>query len=189
MTFRGLGHHPIQSCRDIGHTLIRTARHVERLAGGHGSLILLSDDNVLIDLGYVDGLSVLMQLGTCDHPRQPELPRAIVAAGIQKVPVLPQWAQLARTYRTGPLSFQDALCLYYAKTYQRILLTNEKPLRKFCQEQQVPVHGTLWIIQSVHERQLLDAMTLCEWLAILDRHNRRLPKTEVNLLKQQLGCL
>lgn len=162
-------------------------------------MILLSDANVLIDLGYVDGLSLLMQLGTvevldivldeCYHPRQPELPRAIVAAGIQKVHTLSQWAQLARTYQTGPLSFQDALCLYYAKTYQRILLTNEKPLRKFCQEQQVPVHGTLWIIQSVHERQLLDAMALCEWLAILDRHNRRLPKAEVNSLKQQLGCL
>ena len=161
-------------------------------------MILLSDANVLIDLGYVDGLPVLTQLGTvevldivfdeCCHPKQPELPRAIIAAGIQKVTVLQQWAQLARPYQTGPLSFQDALCLYYAKTYQRLLLTNEKPLRKFCQEQQVPVHGTLWIIQSVYERQLLSSATLCEWLSILNRHNRRLPKAEVNSLKQRLGC-
>jgi predicted nucleic acid-binding protein len=161
-------------------------------------LILLSDANVLIDLGYVDGLSVLTQLGTvevldvvfdeCCHPRQPNLPEAIAAAGIQTVIVTQEWAFLAHSYQKGPLSFQDALCLYYAKTYQRLLLTNEKPLRKFCQEQQIPVHGTLWIIQSVYERQLLDATILCEWLTILDRHNRRLPKAEVVVLGRRLGC-
>jgi len=169
-------------------------------------LILLSDANVLIDLGYVDGLSVLRQLGTvevldvvfdeCCHPRQPDLPEAILrwrgsanaAAGIQTVIVTQEWAFLARSYQQGALSFQDALCLYYAKTYQRLLLTNEKPLRNFCQEQQVPVHGTLWVIQSVYERQLLDAAILCEWLAILSRHNRRLPKAEVSVLRQLLGC-
>lgn len=161
-------------------------------------MILLSDANVLIDLGYVDGLSVLMQLGTvevldvvwdeCCHPNQPELTGAIAAAGIRKVTVTQEWAVLARPYQTGPLSFQDALCLYYAKTYQRLLLTNEKPLRKYCQEQQVPVHGTLWIIQSVYERQLLDATILCEWLSILHRHNRRLPKAEVTALNRLLRC-
>lgn len=162
-------------------------------------MILLSDANVLIDLGYVDGLSVLTQLGTvevldvvfdeCRHPRQPDLPEAIAAAGIETVPVTQAWALSARAYQQGPLSFQDALCLYYAETYQRLLLTNEKPLRRFCQERQVPVHGTLWIIQSVYERQLLDAVLLCEWLSILNRHNRRLPKAEINTLKQRLGCL
>lgn len=161
-------------------------------------MILLSDANVLIDLGYVDGLSVLTQLGTvevldvvfdeCCHPRQPDLPTAIAAAGIQTITVVQEWLLLARSYQTGPLSFQDALCLYYAKTYQRLLLTNEKPLRRSCQEQQVPVHGTLWVIQSVYERQLLDAAILCEWLSILNRHNRRLPKAEIDTLKQQLGC-
>jgi predicted nucleic acid-binding protein len=161
-------------------------------------LILLSDANVLIDLGYVDGLSVLTQLGTvevldvvfdeCCHPRQPNLPAAIAAAGIHTVMVTQAWAFLARSYQTGPLSFQDALCLYYAKTYQRLLLTNEKPLRRSCQEQQVPVHGTLWVIQSVYERELLDAAILCEWLSILSRHNRRLPKAEVNILAKLLGC-
>lgn len=161
-------------------------------------MILLSDSNVLIDLGYIDGLSVLTQLGTvevldvvfdeCCHPRQPDLPEAIAAAGIQTVVVTQEWAFLARSYQQGPLSFQDALCLYYAKTYQRLLLTNEKPLRNLCQEQQVPVHGTLWVIQSVYERQLLDAAILCEWLSILSRHNRRLPKAEVRVLRQTLGC-
>lgn len=161
-------------------------------------MILLSDANVLIDLGYVDGLSVLMQLGTvevldvvfdeCCHPSQPELPGEITVAGIDKITVTKEWALLARPYQTGPLSFQDALCLYYAKTYQRLLLTNERPLRRRCEEQQVPVHGTLWIIQSVYEQGLVNTATLCEWLSILNRQNRRLPKPEVAVMKSLLGC-
>ncbi len=161
-------------------------------------MILLSDANVLIDLGYVGGLAVLTQLGQvevldvvfdeCCHPSQPDLPGAIEAAGIQRVTVLREWVQSARPYRTRNLSSQDALCLYYAKAYQRLLLTNEKPLRKCCEEQQVMVHGTLWIIQRVHERQIVEASKLCEWLAVLSRHNRRLPKNDVTRLKQRLGC-
>ncbi|MBF2034601.1 MAG: hypothetical protein IGR92_03770 [Leptolyngbyaceae cyanobacterium T60_A2020_046] len=161
-------------------------------------MILLSDANVLIDLGYVDGLSVLTQLGTvevldvvfdeCCHPRQPDLPEAIAAADIQTVKVTQEWARSAHSYQTGPLSFQDALCLYYAKTYQRLLLTNEKPLRRCCQEQQVSVHGTLWIVQSIYERQLLDAKILCGWLSTLNRHNRRLPTQEVAILRKLLDC-
>jgi predicted nucleic acid-binding protein len=161
-------------------------------------LILLSDANVLIDLGYVGGLAVLTQLGQvevldvvfdeCCHPSQPALPGAIEAAGIQRVTALREWGQLAQPYRTKNLSSQDALCLYYAKTYQRLLLTNEKPLRKCCEEQQVMVHGTLWIIQMVYEQQIVKASELCEWLIILSRYNRRLPKSDVTRLKQRLGC-
>jgi hypothetical protein len=100
-------------------------------------LILLSDANVLIDLGYVSGLWVLAQLGQvevldvvleeCKHPRQPTLVDDIYQAGIQVVTVPHEWPALARPYQTKALSFQDVLCLYYAKTFQRSLLTNENP--------------------------------------------------------------
>lgn len=147
-------------------------------------MILVSDANVLIDLGYVDGLQALTQLGEveildvvfdeCCHPSQPELHREIAAVGIRKITVLSQWAQLARPYQTGLLSFQDALCLYYAKTYQRILLTNEAPLRRYCEEQKVPVHDIHWIIHSVYEQQLVSSSILWQWRSILNHDNRRL---------------
>lgn len=161
-------------------------------------MILLADANVLIDLGYFGGLSVLTRLGQvevldvvfdeCCHPKQPDLPDAIAAAGIQQITVLREWIPQAEPYRTGHLSLQDTLCLYYAKTYRRLLLTNEKALRQCCGEWLVPVHGTLWIIQAAYEQQLVDAAVLCQWLSVLSRHNRRLPKPDMANLTQLLGC-
>ncbi|WP_071789086.1 hypothetical protein [Leptolyngbya sp. Heron Island J] len=55
-------------------------------------MILLSDANVLIDLGHVQGLDVLCQIETvevldvvleeCDHPSQPDLVANILEAGL-----------------------------------------------------------------------------------------------------------
>lgn len=161
-------------------------------------MILLSDANVLIDLGYVNGLRVLTQLGQvevldvvfeeCKHPRQPTLTDDICEAGIQVITVLQEWPALARPYQTGALSFQDGLCLYYAKTFQRSLLTNEKPLRQCCQQEQVLVHGTLWIVRSAYDQGLIPSESLCEWLTILCERNRRLPQKEVVALRHLLGC-
>lgn len=161
-------------------------------------MILLSDANVLIDLGYVTGLQVLTQLGEveildvvleeCKHLRQPTLVDDICQAGIQVVTVPQEWPALARPYQTRALSFQDGLCLYYAKTFQRSLLTNEKPLRQCCQQQQVVVHGTLWIVRSAYDRGLIPSASLCEWLTILCERNRRLPQKEVVALQRLMGC-
>lgn len=161
-------------------------------------MILLSDANVLIDLGYVTGLQVLAQLGEvevldvvleeCKHSRQPTLVDDICQAGIQVVTVPQEWPTLARPYQTRALSFQDGLCLYYAKTFQRSLLTNEKPLRQCCQQQQVLVHGTLWIVRSAYEQGLIPSASLCEWLTILGEQNRRLPQKEVAALQRLMGC-
>ena len=161
-------------------------------------MILLSDANVLIDLGYVSGLWVLAQLGQvevldvvleeCKHPRQPTLVDDICQAGIQVVTVPHEWPALARPYQTRALSFQDVLCLYYAKTFQRSLLTNEKPLRQCCQQQQVLVHGTLWIVRSAYEQGLASPTSLCTWLTILAEQNRRLPQQDVASLRQLIGC-
>jgi predicted nucleic acid-binding protein len=160
--------------------------------------MLLSDANVLIDLGYVNGLQILTQLGQvevldvvleeCKHPRQPTLVDDIYQAGIQVVTVQREWTALARPYQTRALSFQDGLCLYYAKTFQRSLLTNENPLRQCCQQQQVLVHGTLWIVRSAYNQGLSPSASLCEWLTILSERNRRLPKKEVAALRRLMGC-
>lgn len=160
-------------------------------------MILLSDANVLIDLGYVTGFQVLTQLGEvevldvvleeCRHSRHSTLVDDICRAGIQVVTVPREWPALARPYQTRALSFQDGLCLYYAKTFQRSLLTNEKPLRQCCQQQQVLVHGTLWIVRSAYEQGLASSASLCAWLTILAEQNQRLPQKEVAALRRLMG--
>ncbi|KAI9132599.1 hypothetical protein [Acaryochloris sp. CCMEE 5410] len=161
-------------------------------------MILLSDANVLIDLGYVNGLDVLCKLGKievldvvlqeCDHPKQPDLVTSILECGVQEIQTEYEWIQPAQKYRTGRLSLPDSLNFYYAKSFNRHLLTNEKPLRELCKQESVLVNGTLWIIEESWKNQLRSQTDLCEWLRVLPTLERRLPKKEIQLLKQKLGC-
>lgn len=161
-------------------------------------MILLSDANVLIDLGHVQGLNILCQLETvevldvvldeCDHPSQPDLVADILKAGVQPIETQTEWFQAAQAYRQGNLSNPDLLNFYYAKAHRCLLLTNEKPLRTLCQQQNVTVHGTLWIIQEAYQRKLSTPATLCQWLETLSNLDRRLPKQIINQLKDTLGC-
>jgi predicted nucleic acid-binding protein len=128
-------------------------------------LILISDANVLIDLGLVNGLAVLTQLAKvevldvifdeCTSPSQ--LQHQIISVGMQKIEVTQDWLRSATAYHQGSLSFQDALCLYYAKNFNRVLITNDKPLRTLSQQQGIEVHGTLWIIRQAYEQKILSS--------------------------------
>ncbi|MEL7509501.1 MAG: hypothetical protein AAFN42_19390, partial [Cyanobacteria bacterium J06554_1] len=87
-------------------------------------MILLSDANVLIDLGHVQGLDILCQLESvevldvvleeCDHPSQPDLVAKILDAGVQLIETKIEWLQAAQAYRQGNLSPPDLLNFCYA---------------------------------------------------------------------------
>ena len=93
-------------------------------------MIVIADANVLIDLGLVNGLGVLTQLAQvevldvvfneCTAPSQ--LQDLIISAGIQKIEVTIDWLLSSQQYQKGPLSSQDALCLYHAKEFNRVLI-------------------------------------------------------------------
>jgi len=159
-------------------------------------LILVSDANVLIDLGLVNGLEVLTQLtkvevldvvfDECTAPQNLQV--QILSAGIQKIEVTPDWLMSSQQYKKGPLSSQDALCLYYAKTFNRGLITNEKPLRNLSQNQGITIRGTLWIIREAYEQNLLSSDELCGWISTLIQHGSRMPSQEVIKLRELMGC-
>ncbi len=163
-------------------------------------MILLSDANVLIDMGHVSGLSVLVSIAPievldvvlqeCEHDLQPELVEAIRSAGITEVSsnyeLLNEASQYIKT--NSRLSIQDSMCLHHAKRHGRVLLTNERPLRTVCDDYAVEVHGTIWIIETAHERRLHTKSELCHWLTILSSANRRLPSVELQRLKHSFGC-
>ena len=161
-------------------------------------MILLSDANVLMDLGHMHGLNVLVQLAPievldvvlneCHHHSQPTLIADIRAAGIKEIKAQLSWFESMAPYAGKRLSLQDQLNLYYAETFSRTLLTNERPLREVCRQRNIAVHGTLWIIAEVHSRQILAPHTLCKWLDVLSDLDRRLPAQEVELLRQTLNC-
>lgn len=53
---------------------------------------------------------------------------------------------LAATEKRGPLSFQDNLCLILAKEHGWTCVTNDKPLRRECENEGVPL---IWGIELI----------------------------------------
>lgn len=160
-------------------------------------MIVIADANVLIDLGLVNGLEVLTQLAKkvevldvvfneCTAPSQ--LQDLIISAGIQKIEVTIDWLLASRQYQQGELSSPDALCLYYAKEFNRGLITNDKPLRNASQQQGIRINGTLWIIRQAYEQKILSSDELCEWICILVSNGSRMPTKEISKLRTLMGC-
>ena len=156
----------------------------------------LIDANVLIDLGIVQGLSILPKLDAsevldivlleCEEPEG--LANQVIAVGIQEIESQIKWRQKAQSFKTSRLSSQDVLNFYYAKTFQRILLTNEKPLRSLCEREGVAFHGLLWVIEQAHQSQLESSDCLCNWLLTLEQIGSRFPQRELANLRQVLQC-
>ena len=161
-------------------------------------MILLSDANVLMDLGHVRGLNALAHLAPievldvvlqeCHHHSQPNLVSEIHAAGIKEIKSQLVWLNSIPPDVSRRLSLPDRLNFYYAQTFSRTLLTNERQLRQTCQQRNVAVHGTLWIIGEVHAQQIVPAHELCDWLNVLVTLDRRLPAPEIISLRQLLKC-
>lgn len=153
---------------------------------------------MLIELWHVGGLGVLSRiaptevldvvLGECEEAKNPGIHEQIAAAGIRTVKARMEWWDEARPLKNSKLSEVDTLNLYYALNFQRLLLTNEDPLRQKCGELNVPVHGTLWVMRQAHDLRLVPARELCAWLDILPAKGSRFRATDIQQLKQYMGC-
>ncbi|MHA0036620.1 hypothetical protein [Deinococcus sp. PESE-13] len=163
-------------------------------------MILLSDANVLMDLGYVGGLSLLPQLGRtevlstvlleCGHSNQPGLIEQIEAVGIVTVEATRPLVEAADLYGRVDevLSLQDRQCLIYARDEGRILLTGDRFLREAAQREQVAFHGSVWLVEEAHRLNLVPPFELCRWLSEWPLRSRRLPKAELERLRALLAC-
>lgn len=161
-------------------------------------MILLADTNVLIDLWHVGGLGVLSRiaptevldvvLGECEEAKNPGIHEQIAAAGIRTVEARMEWWDKARPLKNSKLSEVDTLNLYYAVNFQRLLLTNEYPLRKKCKQLNVTAHGTLWVVRRAYGLRLVPAQDLCTWLDILPAKGSRFRSQDLHQLKQDIRC-
>jgi len=159
-------------------------------------LILLSDANVLIDLGYVNGIGLLPSIaGTevldivlqeCEHPNQPGLIEEVKASGITVVTVEMDWLAAANRYKNGLLSLQDRLNIHYAKEFERTLLAGDRPIREMCRQESIDIKGSLWLVDEVLKRGLVAPSELLRWLEVWPEKGRRLPKEEMKRLESKL---
>ena len=162
-------------------------------------MILIADASILIDLAVVGRVSALpaiartevldVVLEECDHPSQPTLRTDVVESGITVVETDVSWVGAAQAFRRPALSVPDALNLYYARSRNRVLMAGDRPLREAAQEVDVEVHGTIWLVEQLASRRLVDASELCVWLDRWPASGRRLPARELGRLRRELGCI
>lgn len=158
-------------------------------------MILVSDANVLIDLGYVGGIHILPQLAEaevldlvlleCEHPSQPNLIEDVKAAGIKVITVEQDWIDGADEYSgEGVLSLEDRVNIFYARTFERTLLTGDMPIREVCTREGIDIRGSFWIVREAFERGVVPADELLRWLQVWPQKGRWLPKDELKKIEQ-----
>ena len=76
------------------------------------------------------------------------------------------------------LTIQDCSVLKLAEHLDAMLLTGDKDLRRFAKTRHIEVHGTLWILDLLIDKQLLAPQQAAQKLQKLLDTKRRLPKHE-----------
>ncbi len=110
---------------------IKTDRTVLELIVKHvGPVHVISP--MVEEVGEIDDESELLELGLVIM--EPEIEDAYAAAG-----------------HSGPISFQDRLCLLTAKRHGFKCVTNDKSLRKLCRQEGVPLLWGLEILAELHK--------------------------------------
>ncbi len=83
------------------------------------------------------------------------------------------------------VSFNDMCAYVVARNTRAILLTGDKCLRTFAEEQRVKVHGVLWVLDELVRLELLAKIEAAKALQSMIDHGSRLPQNqcEKRLLK------
>lgn len=76
------------------------------------------------------------------------------------------------------LSIADLAAFILARDEQAGLLTGDGPLRRFVQQQNITVHGVLWLLDQIEHQALLGHSDLAQWLAAMKNQGARLPVEE-----------
>lgn len=72
----------------------------------------------------------------------------------------------------------DLFALVLAKVRDATLLTGNSHLTRAAESEGVPVHGTLWVLDRLVERQMISAQRATEALTRMLEADRRLPPAE-----------
>ena len=154
------------------------------------------DANVLIDLHVGGVLDQFFNAGwqivapdviveELDTPDGKEL----VRKGLKSQPLPPQWVsevhRLREQYRKP--STNDLFALVLAKRLGVTLLTGDLDLRKAAQAEDVPFHGTLWVLERMVDKGVLSKEEAAKALHRMQKERRRLPKAECERLLKKWG--
>lgn len=87
------------------------------------------------------------------------------------------------------LSIPDCSCLYLAEILSATLLTGDGALRRIAGQNNIPVHGILWVFDELVKQNLISPRTAHQKMKKMMSLNPRLPVDECNkrLIKWKKG--
>ena len=154
-------------------------------------IILVNDANILIDLLKIDLLESFFQLQYEFHVTD------LVAAEIQEDDITELDHFIANgSLRKKSFSFEelmqiqllevahkrlsiaDCSCLFHARKIFAKLLTGDSVLRKTAEQEQILVHGILWIFDELIKQEVVTREQAHKKLSYLMTKNPRLPAAE-----------
>ena len=145
------------------------------------------DANVLIDLHLSELLRELFNLSlelvapdvVIAELLQPDA-EEVLSYGLRQAELSGQQveevASLRAQYRR--LSASDLSAFVLARSLNGTLLTNEGPLRRLAQQEELPVHGTLWLLDRMVESDVVPPGRAAEALKRMLSCGSRLPRAE-----------
>lgn len=157
---------------------------------------LVPDANVLIDYAESDRdvLTLIARHVAAVHVPSPVLgevrrlsPREAARLGIEVIePTLAQASEAAQG--TGPTSFEDRLCLIVARDNGWACLTNDKALRKACEQAGVPCVWGLEAMVALVRGKHLPAKRAWAVAEGIGASNPYITKAILGRFKQQIGA-
>ena len=160
--------------------------------------VLLLDTSVLIDLERGAILETIFRL-----PFNYAVPsllyrmelkdyggNALMDLGLRLEELDVKEVMLAQTYslRLRALSVPDSFALALAKSRSWILLSGDRKLVRLAKEEEVAVHGVLWLFDRMYDEGVADGTKLFNSLRAITAHPRcRLPKAEIEK-RLQIYC-
>ena len=80
---------------------------------------------------------------------------------------------------SGNLSIPDCSVCYFARKHNVPMLTGDRQLRRYAEEQSIEVHGILFIFDELVRHDIISTSMAADRLEKLFAINARLPKTEI----------
>ena len=150
--------------------------------------VLLPDTSVLVDLERGEILETIFRLpfdfAVPSLLYQMELKDcggdALINLGLRQEVLDNKEVALAQSYwlERRSLSVPDSWAL--AKSRSWVLLSGDKKLVELAKEEEVAVHGVLWLFDRMHEEGVANGNKLGTSLRVIAAHPRcRLPKAEI----------
>lgn len=157
--------------------------------------IIVNDTNIFIDMNSIGLLGLMCELEyeihTVDfvaaeiiNPEQKEVFNQMVASGKIKVDSFTskEVSEIVEEYSavSGNLSIPDCSVCYYARKNNVPMLTGDRRLRRYAEQQSIEVHGILFLFDEMVAAGVLAPYDAAEKLSALVKLNARLPKTEIS---------